>query len=88
MTIERGREEYEINRLLRRIDQLHAIYPLLASAWFYGNFKAETACEKRMQEIMEKAGWWPWESEADLVRAVEDFAMYCHVPESEPKDET
>lgn len=35
------------------------IYRLLASAWYYGDWKAETANERAMQALMEKAGWWP-----------------------------
>ena len=31
----------------------------LASAWYYGNWKAETANERYMQTLMENVGWWP-----------------------------
>lgn len=35
------------------------LYRLLASAWYYGNWKAETNNEREMQQLMEQAGWWP-----------------------------
>jgi len=38
----------------------------LSSAWFYGNWKAETYTEREMQEIMERQGYWPT-SEPELV---------------------
>lgn len=43
------------------------MFSLLASAWFYGGWKAETANERRMQEIMMEAGYWPIESEEHLL---------------------
>jgi len=47
----------------------------LSSAWFYGNWKAETYTEREMQEIMERQGYWPT-SEPELVtrRAAIDAA--------------
>ena len=57
------------------------ILPLLASAWFYGGWKAETANERRMQEIMTKAGYWPIESEDHLLslRAEAEKLPQSHV---------
>jgi len=43
------------------------IQSLLASAWFYGNWKAETNLERKMQAVMERDGWWPIADEADLL---------------------
>lgn len=44
------------------------LYRLLASAWYYGNWKAETANERAMQELMEQAGWWPVTEEKLIAR--------------------
>jgi hypothetical protein len=40
---------------------------LLASAWFHGNWKAETANEREMQEILERNGFWPIRDSAALM---------------------
>ena len=47
------------------------IYALLASAWFYGGWVAETHTERQMQEIMEREGWWPIPSESALHQALD-----------------
>ena len=47
------------------------LFPLLASAWFYGGWKAETHGERKMQSVMERAGWWPIESEAALIAKID-----------------
>ena len=39
---------------------------LLASAWFYGGWKAETNNEKDMETLMIAAGWWPFKDEDAL----------------------
>lgn len=44
-----------------------SLYPLLASAWFYGGWKAETHNERKMQAVMEQAGWWPIANESELL---------------------
>lgn len=62
-----------IEKLERENAELRKIYPLLASAWFYGNWKAETPCEKEMEGVMRGAGWWPWASEAELIAAIDNF---------------
>ena len=49
---------------------LKAIYPLLASTWFYGGWKAETVNEQAMETVMREAGWWPFESEDALLAAI------------------
>jgi hypothetical protein len=46
------------------------LYRLLASAWLYGDWKAETHTERQMQAVMEEAGWWPI-TEAELLAASE-----------------
>jgi len=51
----------------------------LSSAWFYGNWKAETYTEREMQEIMERQGYWPT-SEPELVTrrvAIDAGATQC-----------
>ena len=62
--------ERELSEARKQRDTLAEIYPLLASAWFYGKWKAETLNEKEMQKIMEREGWYPFESEADLMKAL------------------
>ena len=69
--------EKEISQLLGKLaevakqrDELAEIYPLLASAWFYGEWVAETYNEREIQKIMERQGWWPFESESDLMTAL------------------
>ena len=49
--------------------QLLELYSLLASAWFYGNWKAETKNERDMQAVMEREGYWPTTEEEILARA-------------------
>jgi len=43
----------------REVERLRALLPLLASAWYYGGWKAETHNEREMQKILEAEGWWP-----------------------------
>ncbi len=65
MLMERAeRSEAERDAALR-------IFPLLASAWFYGEWKAETANEREMQAIMEAVGWWPFKTEDSLIAAID-----------------
>ncbi|MES3028552.1 MAG: hypothetical protein V4820_11940 [Pseudomonadota bacterium] len=52
------------------------LFPLLASSWFYGGWKAETRNERRMQDIMTREGWWPIESEAALIAKL-DACLNC-----------
>ena len=60
----------QLAEVTKQRDALAEIYPLLASAWFYGDWVAETCCERDMQKIMERQGWWPFESESDLITAM------------------
>ena len=53
------------------------LYRRLASAWFYGDWQAETPNERDMQALMEQAGWWPWESEAELIAALDEPLARC-----------
>ena len=47
---------------------------LLASAWYYGGWKAETYNEREMQKILESRGWWPIENEAALMAHLDKAA--------------
>jgi len=49
--------------------KLKQMYELLASAWFYGNWKAETHNERLMQKLMEDAGYWPTSEDEIVARA-------------------
>jgi hypothetical protein len=60
----------EIEQVTKQRDSLAEIYPLLASAWFYGEWIAETYNEREIQKIMERQGWWPFESESNLMTAL------------------
>jgi heme A synthase len=62
--------ERELADMTKQRDALAEIYPLLASAWFYGKWIAETYNEREIQKIMERQGWWPFESESDLMTAL------------------
>jgi hypothetical protein len=62
--------ERELAEVTKQRDALAEIYPLLASAWFYGEWIAETYNEREIQKIMERQGWWPFESESDLMTAL------------------
>jgi hypothetical protein len=68
--LERAELDRSFQFLTKQRDDLAEIYPLLASAWFHGGWKAETCGEREMQKIMECQGWWPFESEADLMTAL------------------
>ena len=61
----------EIERLRADAELWQGIAPLLASAWFYGGWRAETKNERDMQEIMERAGWWPIRSDAELMAKID-----------------
>jgi len=52
-------------------ERLQEMFSLLASAWFYGGWKAETANEREMQRIMTAAGWWPIENEDELIAKID-----------------
>lgn len=65
--------ERELTSVTEQRDRLAEIYPLLAAAWFYGSWKAETFNERKMQEIMEREKWWPWESEDKLLEALQSL---------------
>jgi len=52
-------------------ERLQEMFSLLASAWFYGGWKAETANEREMQRIMTTAGWWPIENEDELIAKID-----------------
>lgn len=54
--------EAERDELKRHAELL----PILASVWFFGDFKAETFHERLMQTIMESAGLWPIADDRDL----------------------
>ena len=41
------------------LKQLRRLAALLQSAWFHGDWKAETANERRMETIMREQGYWP-----------------------------
>jgi hypothetical protein len=60
----------KLQEVTKQRDALAEIYPLLASAWFYGEWIAETYNEREIQKIMERQGWWPFESESDLMTAL------------------
>jgi hypothetical protein len=62
--------ERELAEVTKQRDALAEIYPLLASAWFYGEWIAETYNEREIQKIMERQGWWPFEYESDLMTAL------------------
>jgi len=55
------------------------LMPLLASAWFYGGFVAETLNERRMQALMEHEGWWPIPSESALLLALDGGPLPAHL---------
>lgn len=57
-----------------RVGLSERLYRLLASAWFYGGWKAETVNEQAMEAVMREAGWWPFESEDALLAAVAEPA--------------
>ena len=42
-----------------RVSALEELAEKLSQAWFYGNWKAETANEREMEKIMRKLGYWP-----------------------------
>jgi hypothetical protein len=63
----------ELAAVTEQRNRLAEIYPLLAAAWFYGSWKAETFNERKMQEIMEREKWWPWESEDKLLEALQSL---------------
>lgn len=49
--------------------KLKKMYALLASAWFYGGWEAETHNERLMQKLMQEAGYWPTTEEEIVARA-------------------
>jgi hypothetical protein len=64
LTIEIATETVE--KLKAENEKLRQMYALLASAWFYGGWRAETHNERLMQKLMEEAGYWPT-SESEIV---------------------
>ena len=48
-----------MEKVTHELKQLRKLAALLQSAWFYGNWKAETLNESEMEEIMREQGYWP-----------------------------
>ena len=48
-----------MEKVTHELKQLRKLAALLQSAWFYGNWKAETLNEHEMEEIMREQGLWP-----------------------------
>lgn len=55
---------------MTKTESLERLAQLLASAWHYGSWKAETINEREMQSLMERLGFWPY-SYRDLSAPVE-----------------
>ena len=49
----------KIEKVTYELKQLRKLAALLQSAWFYGDWKAETLNEHEMEEIMREQGLWP-----------------------------
>ena len=49
----------ELDKIEYELKQLRKLAALLQSAWFYGDWKAETLNEHEMEEIMREQGLWP-----------------------------
>lgn len=52
-----------------RTAKLERLAALLGAAWFYGNFKAETANEREQEILMEELGY-VFGSEDELIAAL------------------
>lgn len=52
-------QEVEICSPEERVSLLEELAEKLSQAWFYGDWKAETANEREMEVIMRKLGYWP-----------------------------
>jgi len=52
-----------------RRDDAEAMCRLLASIWFYGNWRWETPNERDLQAILERRGWWPITEDALIAKA-------------------
>jgi len=50
-------------------DDAEAMCRLLASIWFYGNWRWETPNERDLQAILERRGWWPITEDALIAKA-------------------
>lgn len=48
-----------MEKVTHELKQLRKLAALLQSAWFYGEFKAETPNEREMKAIMNEQGLWP-----------------------------
>ena len=48
-----------MNKITDELKQLRKLASLLQSAWYYGDWKAETLNEHEMEEIMREQGLWP-----------------------------
>tara|TARA_R110000868_G_scaffold81743_1_gene231146 strand:+ start:412 stop:846 length:435 start_codon:yes stop_codon:yes gene_type:complete len=66
--------------------RLAEIYPLLTAAWFYNEWQAETLNEKKIQEIMEREKWWPWESEDKLLDALQSLNQSQPISKEKPDE--
>ena len=51
------------------IDRLREALEILSSIWFYGDFKAETYNESKLQTIMEQINLWPTTEDEIIQRA-------------------
>lgn len=52
-------EARHIARALRDSRDAERMFRLLAGAWLYGGWKAETFTEREMEALMRERGWWP-----------------------------
>jgi len=48
-----------MEKVTHELKQLRKLAALLQSAWYYGDWKAETLNEHEMEEIMREQGLWP-----------------------------
>ena len=52
-------KEPAMEKVTHELKQLRKLAALLQSAWYHGDWKAETANEREMEDIMKEQGLWP-----------------------------
>lgn len=62
-----------MEKVTHELKQLRKLASLLQSAWFHGEWKAETVNEREMEQIMVEQGYWPAIPNPDYIKNMTEY---------------